>query len=471
MSEIADQKSRLERRRLERARERAKAAFTVLLVLFVVKGMLYLIATPPWQAPDETFHYKYGLTMAGEAVADRSHESLIIESMAKWDFWRYQLEVAPDPLPFGFGDIPFFATIGAMERSPLYYKMTAPLLWISEGASIEARLYLLRLINLLMAAGILICTYYMSKLLFPEDRFLQLAPPIFITFLPQFSFISASVTNDIFIDLIFAVFILLAALMIKQGFNWPRAFALLLIFMVAIFAKRSAVIMPAIALLLPYFVVMTRPKRHWGAIATVLAGETIFATAAVMLFKFSHSLRSFIRETLKVHLELSALTGKAQAFVTGGHAWDQFVFNFRTAIESFWAHFGWMNIPLDPWGYWFPWAMLFIAVFGLFLGGKSLAPLFMNRSQVTGVVMFMAVVIMITFIFGLLRTTVYEFVPLQGRYMFPALPAIAVVSAWGVRSFFPRTDSRILLSVFASCMFGFELIALFGFMIPGYYFI
>lgn len=462
--------SRLERHRLEKAKARLKAATTLIMIFFLVKGFFYLFITPPWQAPDESFHMSYAMSIAGEPVAEKSHESVIIESMARWDFWRYQMQVAPDPLPFGFSAIPFFSTIGALERAPLYYHLVSPLIWMTEGVPVETRLYLLRFINLMLGAVTVLLTYLLAKALFPQDRFLTLAPVFFVAVLPQFSFITTSFSNDAMINMLFAVFITIAALMCVRGFNWTRLTLLLLVIAVSLMVKRSAVAMIIITLLIPFFMVLRHSGRKLTGVFMVLAAETGIIIVVASVLTLLQPIRAWIRSILKVHIDITTLQEKFNEFFNGA-AMERLSFNLRTVVESFWAHFGWMNIPLDPWAYCLPWAVLFMTGIGFFWGIKSLRGYLEEQEPHAGILVFLLLIVLTVFGFGLVRTSIYEFVPFQGRYMFPALPAIAVLVSWGFRSFFPNTDYRKLFAVFALVMFGFELIALGGFMIPGYYFI
>lgn len=463
--------SRLESKRLAKARAQAKSAIVILMTLFLVKGIFYVFATPPWQAPDEPFHFSYEMQVAGEPQTDKSHESQIIESMARWDFWPHQMQMTPDPLPYGFADIPFFSTIAALERGPFYYRVLSPMMWMTEGLPIEKRLYLLRIINLLLASGVVALTYFMAKSVWPEDRFMTLAPPMFVALLPQFSFISTSFTSDNLINLLFAAFTILSVLMCLRGFNWTRLAFLLLVMLVAVFVKRSAIIMIFVTTFLPFFVFIRGQDKAKKFLAVLLVEASVVALASVITVSFQQ-VRGFLRETLKVHLEISNLINKLDEFTRQGVMTERLSFNIKTVLESFWGHFGWMNIPLDSWCYYIlPWPMIAVTALGCVYGFWSMRGNFGQNRRLKSILALLFMLIVSSFIFGLARTSIYEFVPFQGRYMFVALPAIAMMSAWGVRCLLPNVDGRKLLVGFGLAMFMFELIALVGFMLPGYYYV
>ena len=62
--------------------------------------------------------------------------------------------------------------------------------------SIERDAYALRILNVLLTVAVVGLAWGLGRELFPDRPFLALAPAAFVTFLPQYSALAGSVTND-----------------------------------------------------------------------------------------------------------------------------------------------------------------------------------------------------------------------------------------------------------------------------------
>ncbi|MGB7297193.1 MAG: hypothetical protein WBC70_16550, partial [Candidatus Aminicenantales bacterium] len=77
--------------------KRLKIVF-FLFVLFL--GAFYVWLIPPWQSPDETHHFGYGVLISGNVeLGSEEHAKIdreIMESMAVFHAWKYTNLIQPD---------------------------------------------------------------------------------------------------------------------------------------------------------------------------------------------------------------------------------------------------------------------------------------------------------------------------------------------------------------------------------------
>ncbi|UCG26113.1 MAG: glycosyltransferase family 39 protein, partial [Chloroflexota bacterium] len=170
---------------------RRLAPVVVLLFVYLVVAGLYAIYTPDWQAPDEPAHYNYIRQLAAGRMP-------VIEP---GDYAQiYQSEVIStrfDPrysvVPFSYEDY----------QPPLYYLLQTPVFRLTDG-----RLQALRLVSVLLGAGVVLLTYVVARRLFPGRNWLALTAAAFVAFLPQHVAMMAAVNNDSLAELLIAAIVL-----------------------------------------------------------------------------------------------------------------------------------------------------------------------------------------------------------------------------------------------------------------------
>ena len=187
-----------------------------LLGLQLLRGLLYTFLVPLWQNPDELGHFEYVRLLAdqqhtrldlplGGTVAYRllmalghqdpppgvgtSHAELrrdITASLERHRFWEIRPHVdRHDPF--------LHAELG---QPPLGYIGAAAVLRALGPGSIERDAYALRILNVFLTVAVVGLACGLGHELFPDRPFLALAPAAFVTFLPQYSALAGSLTND-----------------------------------------------------------------------------------------------------------------------------------------------------------------------------------------------------------------------------------------------------------------------------------
>ena len=187
---------------------RERLGILAILGLFLGLGLWYSLATPPFETPDELYHYAFvrhlaagnGLPVQNPAVEEAwSHEGSqapLYYLVAGWltsaidqnDF--HQLNV-PNPRA-NIGD-PLFP---GNKNFMLYSAAAHPL----QGSNLA--LHIARWLSLALGCVTLWLIYQIARLAFSDDTqfkppwSLALLPVLWVATIPQFTFISAACSND-----------------------------------------------------------------------------------------------------------------------------------------------------------------------------------------------------------------------------------------------------------------------------------
>ena len=247
-----------------------------LIFFSILRGLAYILITPPWQAPDETTHFQFmelltqrslsEIRKIEQKTADEDYielERRILESMKKHDAWKNKNIPTPDPLPKRFREATFYSTSPPkIYRPPLYYLLGAGLLRLFDSQDLETRLYIARLYSLILTVGTVILSYFIGHLAFQNERE-ALMTGVFVSFLPQFMVIGTSVNSDNLVNLLASGFLLYAVFLLRDQkrdlYLLPIPFFLL----ATLFSSKTGIIMVPVAVLL-YIHRIRNSKESWS---------------------------------------------------------------------------------------------------------------------------------------------------------------------------------------------------------------
>jgi hypothetical protein len=156
----------------------ARVLLLFILLLALAHGLAYALIVPIWQAPDEPMLYEYA-TLAAELgrlpqVEDRSPalEQRLAASLSRESFWRYTIRRMPEALPQTMAEVlalyPMPRQVGG--DPPLYFALAALPLRLTTDWPLERQVLLLRLLNVLLLPGVVVCAYGAARELFHDDR-------------------------------------------------------------------------------------------------------------------------------------------------------------------------------------------------------------------------------------------------------------------------------------------------------------
>jgi len=353
----------------------------------------------------------------------------------------------------------------------------------------------LRFYSLTLGAGVVLCTYGVGRLTFPEQRGVGLGAAALVAYLPQHVAILASVNNDALAELLVALTLLVSALYLRlpgktRLMRWHVALGVLV--GLAFLTKTTAYFLVVIVVL----AVLLRPLVALAASSTGRAAGTVVnvanALAAAMPetdrqrnrksgWRTGRFLRSALYHAREVYApllrrsrntllrRLALVLGTAAAFGVVWWVRNSIVYGFpdvlglgrhdvvvvgqlrtaeriaqvggfepylrgavQTTFNSFWGQFGWMALPLPTRAYTVIGAVLVLAGAGLIY--TLVSAVRVSRGTPTAYQGAVGVLLAITGLLALAAFLYYNltFYQVQGRYLFTALMPFALVFAAGL---------------------------------------
>ncbi len=416
------------------------------LVLFVVLGVAYSLATPIFEKPDEMWHLAYikrlvdgqGYPDAPRSISDDapSQESsqpplyytlaaLVVRTFAP-DTSDLHTRLTHNPV------FPFEAREAQNDNKNVFVHAVVDA-FPFEGTARAVQVA--RLVALCFGALTVVATYGLALEIFPDRRPVALLAAAFVAFLPQFIFISSAASNDSAAAAWCTVVLWITVRVMRQGFSARRVIVLGLALGLAALSKMSALGLWPIALLaVAVFQTERQPKFSvrvgWAAvalsIALVLTGPWFVRSAVVFgdaLGTSTHLAMPWARkELLPLSTALSQVPG---------------------TLNSWWLAFGWGNIIAPAWIYL---ALDLSMLVGLAGAGYRLIANRDRRSERWGLLILLAwlVVIVVAFVhwIQLLDAAL-------GRLLFPAISAAAILIVVGWYAFLRRWTALPIMGMLA----------------------
>ena len=239
------------------------------LIAFVNAGSWALI-TPAFNAPDEPSHFAYaqyfaetghGPSRVPSAQAPYSTEQVFALNAADvysqisntlgrppWlaleqRQWQHLVATTPHPASNGGG-----FTEAASPHQPAYYALLAPAYLATRSQSTFSQLTAMRLVSALLGAIVAMCAFAIVRELLPRQRVAAAAAGLLVAFHPMFGFISGAVNNDNGINAAAALSLYLVIRALRRGLTWRLGLALGAVLAIAPFMKETAYeIYPAVA--------------------------------------------------------------------------------------------------------------------------------------------------------------------------------------------------------------------------------
>jgi hypothetical protein len=410
----------------------------LILVAYLGLACAYALGTPPWQAPDEPAHFNY--------VRQLAAHPLDLPEIAPGDWPNDYLErLKASGFPPG-------ADISHIEyedhQAPAWYYLAVPAFWAAGGPD-ERRLLALRLFNVLVGALGVWLAWCFVRAGWPDDPRLALAAAGFVAYLPMRLTVSASASNDPLAEVVStaALMLALARATGRLGLRrwvWRGGLLLALAFLTKVSAYGAAGILAA-----------GEGVAWWrrGRLGTTLAASTV---GQIWLIGLAGALPWFLRNaavygagdylgraahdrvvvgqpTTAVWLAQHGLWGAPDALLQRMVTWT---------FDSFWGVFGWMGVFLDRRLY----ALLALACLVTLAGlagylWRRWHDQDARRGDELAAVSLAALAIAAAGA-GFLWWNA-TFVQHQGRYLFPALAAIAALFSLGLREVAGRTARAI----------------------------
>ncbi|MPY90055.1 MAG: DUF2142 domain-containing protein [Luteitalea sp.] len=415
----------------------------VLLVVASAVLVAWAFIVPIFEAPDEFLHWQYArhlhdhwrLPIYGPTFAEANSPPL------------YYAAVAPAATQTTTPPLAIWVDATGAHSMPL-----APHLYLSSEHDLRHYwpIRRTRLLSALMSLGtIALCGLAAFEVTGRVSTALLAAG--FAAFLPQFSFRGTHVSNDALVTTMAAWTLILMLRIVCRGFTWRRGVLAAIALAAAYLSKINAIALaPALAL-----VIVTEPGL-WRQRVTRLS---VLGVALAIVAPWSMRNVMLYGDPFASGAMHTAVAG----MVSERSLWDpHFITTFpRELFKSFIGSFGHLNLWLPKWIHALYMAFMLVATTG-FLRRTLRDPAFRRLAAVlvTTILCSYAVALHINLTFD----------QPQGRYLFPALPAIMVLLAVGLEDWRPwasgqRWPARATVGVWAAAN-----LAILGFIVyPAYY--
>jgi hypothetical protein len=398
----------------ESARGRQRSELLTLLIAALLMLVGWSVLVPVFETPDEPHHWQYARYLHDHARLP-AYGPGFVEANSPPLYYALVAPVAvatelPPPLAAlsesGQLELPF---------APRYYENTADALWhywpIRFGRLLTVCMSILTIVFCYKAA-IDASGHVASGLLCAG----------LVAFLPEFTFRGMSLSNDALVTTMSAGATWMLVRIVRAGFTWPRGVICGVFVALAYLSKISA-----ICLAVPLALALATERVAWLRRGVRLA---VFAPAAAIvapwtarnMYLYGDPFASAAMHTAVANIvDVKPLTSE-YFYTTFPHYLSR----------SFVGMFGWMNIMLPEWLYGFYWLLGGLAASGLLWSWRKRA---LDIRLVVTLASILAINLLV--VVHINRT----FTQPQGRYLFPALPALALLVTAGLEGL-PLWPSR-----------------------------
>jgi hypothetical protein len=457
--------------------------------LALAAGLLALsfaLVVTPWGAPDEPQHYEYVAALArlkrlpGREDISLETQARLVESMARHDYWRL------GQLPrrtWGYAPT-------QLDRPPLPYLLYLPAFLASATGEPAARLAWMRLVSVALTALTVWVVARVAGDLFPDDPLLRLGPPLLTALTPQVAFVGGSLNSDNLANLVGATTFLALVRAVRPGASWRAWLAVCALLLVGLATKRTTLFMAPLALGAGAALLARDWRRAGGSLPLGAAASPggrgrVRASPGVVLLGLAAPLvlvgglgplvgaarwvldRWVANESLALNLRLFFWPGRDWSLPT---LWGTYTRMARALFESYWARFGWMNVPIASWLYVALMAGCALPLLGLAarLARPDRLPLGTWQRRALWLAVGAAPLVLLPIALQYSLVFAPGSVP-QGRYLFPALAPIGLTGSIGLAALVPPARRGQAVGALAAALALLEVVSLVGYAWPAYH--
>ncbi len=450
-----------------------RLALAAVLLLFIALGVGYSLAAPPFEKPDEVYHYAFARHLAqGNPLPVQTTEwnGPWLHEGAQAPFYYFlagRLTAALDQSDFDQLNVQNrFANLGdplfpGNKNFMLYSARSLPL----RGANLA--MHVDRWFSLFLGCLTILVIYLTARLAFPAPSRLPLVVILLVACIPQFAFISSSVSNDSLITLASTTTVYwltrLVARERSQRVAWWEWLVLGVLLGVAALSKLQGLVLIAPIGIVILWLAWERKAWRLPLWAALLVLVPALAIAGWWYWRnFTLYGEWFGAERL---LTITGLRTKPLTL-------RGFIGELDGLRYSFWGLFGWFNIILPAWFYRILDMVTVLALAGGVIGwagARATAKPHLTGKSPTRVRLLLAMWAAIL-IGAMLYWSTFA-TSSQGRLLFPLLNAFAILLVLGLSFWtvnlprFWRMVSALVLPLSLLACSGYVL----GYLLPASY--
>ncbi len=267
---------------------RPQSILLLLLLITLLKGWLWSVIVPMWQANDEESSFGYAQEIARQHTWWALSSQQVTEERALlWELLRpFKLSGQREPLdlsPAGLDQInslkrqldtpaarttsvpAFWLPYFMRQHPPLYYSLQAAIHQLGAERNILVRMAWMRILSVIMAVGAVGCAYGAAHTIWPDQKWFPLAVATLVSFHPLFTFFTSVVNNAALEILCWAGVVWLTVIVTRRGMNWRRGLMLGGAMAAGLLTRSSFLAaVPLVAALWGWETLQTRGRCHWG---------------------------------------------------------------------------------------------------------------------------------------------------------------------------------------------------------------
>lgn len=366
------------------ARQILSHPLSSVLAVAAVLGLIWALLVPPWQSPDETWHFAYAQSLAERfalpgnptRAAYSSDESLALQAVGALPLTFHPGQARPSWSHAA--EQRYLRSAPGVSRSdgggfniessnpPLLYLFDDLPYWVSSSGSAFARLYAMRVWNVLLLLATVTGAWLLAGEIFGRRRLPQLLCAATVGLLPMQTFIGTSVNPDAMLVPLWTLALWMGVRVIRRGARAPDVAWLSALTAAAILTKATsyALVPPALVALglgwlrrpagertaaarrlSPILLLLVGPVLGWVALTQALERPTVNVISAPVGGPPPRPFTpggfiSYLAHFYIPHLPL--LSGFAP--VTGTPA-------YRAWVQGGWGEFGWLDVTMPSWVY------------------------------------------------------------------------------------------------------------------------
>ena len=443
---------------------REQREIALILAGFLALGTVYASVNPIFEAPDEIQHYFHVKHIADgkglPVVRQGSHQiykreggqpSLYYLLGALATFWidtgDAQAVLNPNP----------YVTLGmaSQEGNKNVILHTERESFPYKGTTLAV--HLLRYLSLSFGATTVLATYLLSLQVLPGQKATALGAAAITAFNPKFIFTNAAVNNDGLLMALCSLALLMAVGLLRRGPSRRGYIGLGLIVGLAVLTKLTGLGL----LVLVLYALAVLGVRYSAKEA--ITGATVVLGLVILLAGWW-----FVRNLVLYHEP----TGMNLFFTSLGQTPNRIPLSSilgdsRRIGMTYWAVFGWLNVPASSWVYRFFDLLVVLGIVGLPL---ALVRGLRKPPTVPGSSLLLLILWVVVVALGYWAYVRYNLVQSAGtgRMVLPAVSCVSILMSWGLTQLPPRRWRMALVAVMAVAMALIALACPFLYIVPAY---
>ncbi|RLC98879.1 MAG: hypothetical protein DRI77_04005 [Chloroflexi bacterium] len=429
----------------------ARLSIGIVLLAYLALAIAYSLNSPLYEPTDELRHFRYvrhvavyhslPVQSAEGPRAQSHHPPLYYVLGALVSGWvPIAQEVYYEPTVNPHWDSRVWEVSSDNKNQYLHSDDVGQFGKLPHLYGVTLAVYLVRWLTTLISAGVVWLTYLVGRELFTEQPALAVGAAALVAFNPQFIYLSGAVNNDIPAALCGAAVLLMCVRLVRRGHTSRTALTLGLLYGLALLTKlHLAALLGPIELA---YVLVAWRTRNWRAF---LRGNLIILGLAAVISGW------WFGRNLALYGDLTGMSRVNELWAGRSPAgnWWAVQQGLPYLWSSLWGRFGYGQLPLPQ--------TVYRAL--LYFCALALAGYLIPRRSLPWAGLALLATTCLTFTVVVVYYILIQPAGAMGRFLFPALPAFAILLMGGLGCFLPR---RLTWAASLTVTLGMATLAVYG---------